>query len=735
MVEGAPGGDSFDSWCTAALTAIPSAVALFEVDHQPVWINASMQRLLAVDGEPVDLEAAFASALSDTDSPLRRALRAAADGTATRLDDVLVATSAGVIRREAWVGPLDGDDGRGGAVLVLPAEEERLHPLLANTYDIISVLAADGTIRYSNPAAGKLMSYEGMVLAGSNAIELVHPDERDLVLQVLGDPTSTSGDPLRLRLRFGDGEWHHCLVHVADLLDDPAVGGIVVTVHDITEQVEANDELRRSEQWMRRLLGQLTDVVVVFDASGEITYITPSIETLVGIPEARNVGTDAFETIHPDDLEEVDAVFRALLADEDSDVERRVTFRLRHTEGHYVWVEAILTNALTEPAVRGIIATLRDITQLKQAEQMFRGLVESAPDAMVVVDDSGTVVLANDRSSELFGWPPDELVGQGIDVLVPERLQAHRADFFAAPRSRTMGEGLELMARRRDGTEIPVEVSLSPHETHQGRLVSAAIRDISAQRETRLALERALEGEQKVVRRLEEADALKAEFVSTVAHELKSPLTAISGFARMLERVAPGADTGVSMNASEMAGRITANADRLLDMIEQLLRFSRLEAGSARLDGRDVELQPVVERSIDLLGAALGGHRIEIDIPDGLTVWADEDGIANVLRNLLSNAAKFGPEGTTVWIEAEDTSSGVEISVSDEGPGVAPEDRQSVFDQFHQTSTGRSRGGTGLGLSIARRYVELHNGEIRVDQRPGAGARFTFVLPHGPATR
>lgn len=712
-------------------------MALFDADHQPVWINVSMQRLLAGEGAPVDLTVAFAPACSDAGSPLRRALRDAADGTATRLDAVPLTTSAGAIRREAWVGPLDDGDSRGGAVLVLPAEEERLHPLLANTYDIISVLAADGTIRYSNPAAGKLMSYDGTVLAGSNAIDLVHPDERELVLQVLGDRTSTSGDPLRLRLRFGDGEWHHCLVHVADLLDDPAVGGIVVTVHDITEQVEANDELRRSEQWMRRLLGQLTDVVVVFDASGEITYTTPSIETLLGIPEARNVGTDAFETIHPDDLEEVDTVFQAVLADAES--ERRVTFRLRHTEGHYVWVEAIVTNGLAEPAVRGIIATLRDITQLKQAERMFRGLVESAPDAMVVVDESGTVVLANDRSSELFGWSPDELVGKSVDVLVPERLQdrhaGHRVDFFSTPRSRVMGEGLELMARRRDGTEIPVEVSLSPHETHQGRLVSAAIRDISAQRETRLALERALEGEQEVVRRLEQADALKAEFVSTVAHELKSPLTAISGFARMLERVPPGADTGVSMNAAEMAGRITANADRLLDMIEQLLRFSRLEAGSARLDRRHIELRPVVERSIDLIGAALGGHRIEIDIPDGLTIWADEDGIANVLRNLLSNAAKFGPDGSTVWIDAQDTSSGVEISVSDEGPGVAPEERESVFDQFHQTATGRSRGGTGLGLSIARRYVDLHEGEIRVDQRPGAGARFTFVLPRGPATR
>lgn len=726
-----PSGDhELDAWCTAALTAIPSAVALFDADFRPRWANTSMHRLLAAGGDAGDLADAF-SDRADPDSALSGALRDAARGTATRLEDVSVSTAAGVIRREAWVGPIPEPSTEGGAILVLPAEEERLHPLLANTYDIISVIAADGTIRYSNPAAGKLMSYEGTVLAGSNAIDLVHPDDQELVLAVLADPFSTGDDPLRLRLRFGDGEWHHCLVHLADMLDDPAVGGLVVTVHDISEQMQATEELRRSEQWVRRLLAQLTDVIVVFDRTGEISYVSPSIERLVGRPEAVHAGTDAFEDIHPDDMAVVQEALATVLAEPAE--ETRVSFRLRHADGHHVWVEAIVTNGLADPAVRGIIATLRDISQLKQAEEMFRGLVESAPDAMVVVDEAGTVVLANERSETLFGWTTDELVGQSIDVLVPETVRgrhgAHRAEFYESPRTRTMGEGLELMARHRDGREIPVEVSLSPHETHQGRLVSAAIRDITPQRETRRALEAALEGEQEVVRRLEQADALKAEFVSTVAHELKSPLTAISGFAQMLERLEPGADTSHSMTPAEMAGRISANADRLLEMIEQLLRFSRLEAGSARLERQQIALRPVVARSIELLGEALSAHRLELDVPDSLTVWADPDGLANVVRNLLSNAAKFGPAGSTIWIEATERPHGVEVAVSDEGPGVPDEARASVFEQFHQTATGRRHGGTGLGLSIARRYVELHDGEIWVDQRPGAGARFVFVLP------
>ncbi len=715
----------------AALGCIPSAVALLDATGRPLWVNQPMQRLLGGSDAPAIAQAIVVP--DEADDPLRRALRTAVeDGGATRLSSIRLHGAAGPVDREAWIGPLPTTAGEAppAVVLVVPPDEERLHPLLANTYDVISVLDADGTIRYSNPAAGRLTGYEGEVLGGTSAIDLVHPDEQDIVLAALSDLPASGDDPLRLRLRFGDGRWHHCLVHIANLLDDPAVGGLVVTVHDITEQVEANDELRRSEQWMRRLLAQLTDVVVVFSEDGEITYVSPSIEALVGQPESVHPGTDAFETIHPDDLGVVDDVLARVLREPES--EQRGTVRLRHALGHYVWVEAVVTNGLGDPAVRGIIATLRDVTELKQAEQMFRGLVDSAPDAMVVVDDAGTLVLVNERAEQLFGWSADELVGQSVDVLVPdavrERHEAHRRDFVASPRTRAMGEGLELMARRRDGSEVPVEVSLAPHETHRGRLVSAAIRDITAQRETRRALESALHGEQDVVRRLEKADALRAEFVSTVAHELKSPLTAISGFAQMLQRVL-GEDDGSPASPGHMASRIRVNSDRMLDMIEQLLRFSRLEAGSARLEREEVDLRTVVDRSIELLGEALSGHDLQVDIPDGLTVWADPDGLANVVRNLLSNAGKFGPKATRIWVDAEQTPDGVQVSVSDEGPGVPPGEREQVFEQFHQTETGRRRGGTGIGLSIARRYVELHDGDIWVDQRPGAGARFSFFLP------
>ena len=568
----------------AALGCIPSAVALLDTEGRPRWVNDPMRRLLGGD-DALDLAGAIVVPVAP-DDPLRRALRAAVDGgEATRLSSIRLHGADGPVDREGWIGPLPTPEGDApsAVVLVVPPDEERLHPLLANTYDIISVLDADGTIRYSNPAAGRISGYEGEVLGGTSAIDLVHPDEQEIVLATLSDLPASGDEPLRLRLRFGDGRWHHCLVHIANLLDDPAVGGLVVTVHDITEQVEANDELRRSEQWMRRLLAQLTDVVVVFTEDGEITYVSPSVERLVGRPDSVAPGTDAFEDVHPDDLDVVDDVLARVLREPES--EHRGTLRLRHAEGHYVWVEAVVTNGLADPAVRGIIATLRDVTELKQAEQMFRGLVDSAPDAMVVVDDAGTLVLVNERAEQLFGWTADELVGQPVDLLVPdaarERHEAHRREFVAAPRTRAMGEGLELMARRRDGSEVPVEVSLAPHQTHRGRLVSAAIRDITAQREIRRALESALHGEQEVVKRLEKADALRAEFVATVAHELKSPLTAISGFAQMLQRVL-GDDDGGTASPGQMASRIRANSDRMLDMIEQLLRFSRLEAGSRR---------------------------------------------------------------------------------------------------------------------------------------------------------
>lgn len=728
------GSEKSEAVLAAALAAIPSAVAILDADRRVIWANRSMFRL--VSASPDDLsgvDRALRSTAADG-TELADALAVIADGVASRLDRVAIDTDDGVIEREAWVGPVPCPDRPPCAVLVIPAEEERLHPLLANTYDVIAVLSADGTIRYANPAAGRLMAYEGEVMAGTSAIDLVHPDDQPLVIDGLSDPSVISDRPMRLRLRFGDGQWHHCLVHLANLLDDPAVGGIVVTVHDITDQVVAHDEVLRSEQWMRRILTQLTDVVVVFDTTGEITYISPSITALNGTPEDSHVGTSAFGDIHPDDLGAVTNAVSELLDNPDGEV--RVTFRLRHTDGHYVWVEAVASNGLVDPAVRGIIATVRDISTLKQAEQMFRGLVDAAPDAMVVVDESGQLVLVNERAAQMFGWSADELIGRPVEVLIPDELRdlhrGHRDGFRNNPVRRTMGEGRELVARHRDGHHIPVEVSLSPHDTHLGPVVSAAIRDITTQRETRRALEAALAGEQEVVRRLEAADALKAEFVSTVAHELRNPLTTISGFARLIEQTAETGDLS-SAQIPKLAARVTANADRLLTMIEQLLRFSRLEAGRAEISPMRSPLIDCVRQSVELLGETLADHEMRIEIDEDLEIWADADGIENVVRNLLTNAAKFGPPGSAITVAATSTDEGVEVSVTDQGPGVAPTQRAQVFDQFHQTDSGREKGGTGLGLSIARRYVELHGGRIWLDADHQDGARFCFFLPTGPA--
>lgn len=727
----------FPAVLSAGLGAIPSAVVVFDAQHRPVWANDSMLRLL--DG--ADLDVAFEQALQD-DSELVAALRATTDDVATRVDRVVLLAAGGDLAREAWVGPVPcprDASGRpladldGCAMVVLPAEEERLHPLLAHTYDIIAVLASDGTIRYANPAAGRLMNYEGAVMAGTSAIDLVHPDDQSKVLEALADPDSVEELPLQLRLRFGDERWHHCLVHIANLLDDPAVRGIVVTVHDITDQVEAHQELVRSERWVRRIISQLTDVVVVFDSAGEISYISPSISRLNGTSHTVHVGTSAFGDIHPDDLGEVTEALTGLLADPDGEI--RVTFRLRHDDGHYVWVEAVATNGLADPSVQGIVATVRDISALKQAEQMFRGLIDAAPDAMVLVDADGRLVLVNERAEQLFGWSAVELVGQPVEVLIPEAVHdahvSHRAEFRKAPKRRRMGQGRELVARHRDGHDIPVEVSLSPHDTHLGPLVSAAVRDITDQRETRRALEAALAGEQEVVRRLSEADALKAEFVSTVAHELRNPLTTIAGFARLIEQSASGDVSPAQV--TKLADRIAANADRLLEMIDQLLRFSRLEAGRAKLSRVTLALRPVIDQCAELLGEALAERTLDVSVADDLEVFADADGIANVVRNLVSNAAKFTPAGTTVTVTAATEAEGVTISVTDEGPGVPADQIDTVFEQFHQTDTGREMGGTGLGLSIARRYVELHGGRIWVDPDHAGGARFCFFLPHATA--
>jgi PAS domain S-box-containing protein len=371
------------------------------------------------------------------------------------------------------------------------------------------------------------------------------------------------------------------------------------------------------------------------------------------------------------------------------------------------------------------------------AEERFRQLLESAPDAIVGVDRDGRIVLANTQTERLFGYARGELLGQPVENLLPERLRAlhrqHRAGYYEEPLTRPMGVGLALAGRRKDGSEFPAEISLSPLGTDDGLIVTTIIRDLTERK-------RAEEERLQLVRERTEAEIAnrtKDEFLATVSHELRTPLQAILGWVRMLR--AGTLDETVATRALETIER---NARVQARLIEDLLDVSRIVTGKVHLDYRVVELPPVIDAAVAALRSMAYARRIRLDtlIDRAVgSVWGDPDRLQQVVWKLVSNAIKFTSDGGKVEVRVEQSGErAARIVVTDTGKGIDVAFVDRVFERFGRAERAgtRLRGGLGLGLAIVRNLVELHGGTIAVESAgEGKGTTFAVELPLHDAAR
>jgi PAS domain S-box-containing protein len=360
-----------------------------------------------------------------------------------------------------------------------------------------------------------------------------------------------------------------------------------------------------------------------------------------------------------------------------------------------------------------MVETIVDISVRKRLERMFQKIVEAAPCGMVMTDGRGRIVMANPQAEAMFGYAGAELIGNPLEMLLPERLRSaheqHRGTYAEAPSTRQMGVGHDLTGRRKDGSEFPLEIDLSPVPGEQGGLVLAAVTDVTQRKSMQLELR--------------QANADLEEFTYAASHDMKSPLRGISD---LIEWVVEDLGSQASPEVTRNLERVSVRVHRLERIIDDLLNYARAGAASAEIE--TIDLRALAEGVVDMLPLD-GAFRIATQI-EAQPFLGPKAPIETVLRNLVTNAVKHHDRAAgTIHIRAHDDGRYCVIAVADDGPGIPTASQARMFRMFQTLSSGHGRG-SGIGLALCKRLVESHGGWIRLESAEGErGTTFRVWWP------
>lgn len=390
-----------------------------------------------------------------------------------------------------------------------------------------------------------------------------------------------------------------------------------------------------------------------------------------------------------------------------------------------------------------------------QTKEGVDALFLYATEGILITNEKGEIVRINPSAEKLFKYEPDELLGKRIEVLIPKRFSAHenhREKYNVQPHARSMGAGIELFGLKKDGTEVPVEISLSPYSNSEGKFVVAFIIDITQRKQTEerlknystelekqvknrtMILEEAIQELEKTKKDLHHAlnkekdlSELKSRFVSMASHEFRTPLTTMMSSLSLVTKYGEQND---KENQSKHVTKIKTSINNLTDILNDFLSVSKLEEGKVENMPQEINVKNYITDVIsEMKSMAIDSQKL-LQIHTGSEIGTvDKKFLKNVLFNLISNAIKFSPDNGTIDISCHVAHSSIKISVKDNGIGISKADQKHLFERFFRGHNATHIQGTGLGLNIVAKYAELMNGSIDFESEESKGTIFTIIIP------
>jgi PAS domain S-box-containing protein len=482
----------------------------------------------------------------------------------------------------------------------------------------------------------------------------------------------------------------------------------------------------------RGLLEAAPDAMVVVNPSGEIVLLNVQAEKQFGYSRDELVGQKVKNIILEGFAERLVADALRTTADAlAQQIGTGIELIGRRKNGSDFPIEIMLSPLESAEGIL-VTAAIRDISVRKEAEKhlarmegRYRGLLEAAPDAMVVVNPSGEIVLLNVQAEKQFGYSRDELVGQKVKNIIPEgfaeRLVADALRSAEDALAQQIGTGIELTARRKNGSNFPIELMLSPLESAEGVLVTAAIRDITTRKGAEANL---LDKVEELNRSNEEL----GQFAYIASHDLQEPLRMVASYTQLLARRYKGK---LDTDADEFIAFAVDGASRMQRLIQDLLAYSRV--GTKGQDLLDVSSEGALQQALNNLRSAIEDSGALVTHDPLPAVLADDMQLIQLFQNLVGNAIKYqGPGVPKIHISvARNGANKWLFSVKDNGLGIDSQYFEKIFGMFQRLHKREEFAGTGIGLAICKKIVERHGGSISVQSQPGHGSTFQFALAGG----